>query len=543
MRQLQILMCVAALAACGGSDDTGGPSGNNEAASDNNSFGNNDGAPGAANNTTGFVPEIEEFAVRAVASTDRYVFVPNSADEGTTVARIDGRDLSITPIPVGLNPGEVVAFTNPAGETISVVLVHGTSVAAVIRADANAEQPSDLVHLLPVPAEVNALVASDDGRHVFAYSDPDQPLRPGTSVASLQAAALIRVGVTPDEDVAHELSVTRLIRDVEIVDEGRQLYIVGREGVNRIVLDEITQGTFVPPLDLQLTDDVFPPTDLEIEVAQDGSFFALRSSAYAGVSLHPVDGDTVGEPLVIELPGIPTDIDLYVDGGQRLVLATVRSASTLMIIDVDAAQADPGGYMPQSIAVDGASAGLTQLTPDLETALLYSTLPILPTLSVFDFASQALQTHALRNAIRSVAVSPDSRTAIIVHDVRAEDASTFFQSNHGLTILDIPTGYRRPLTLQGEPIDIVLTTPDAERSYLFALLASTNKAQQGVLRVDLRTFRSDFVPLARDPRQLGLVAGKIFVAQEATEGRITFIDVETLSQRTLSGYELNAGID
>jgi hypothetical protein len=39
------------------------------------------------------------------------------------------------------------------------------------------------------------------------------------------------------------------------------------------------------------------------------------------------------------------------------------------------------------------------------------------------------------------------------------------------------------------------------------------------------------------------VAGKIFISQEATDGRITFIDVDSGEQQTVSGYELNAGID
>lgn len=542
MRRIWIIACVGLLAACGGDaggDDASINSSGNNTNSDNNANNASNDTNNGSNNP--FEPEVEEFAVRTVAATDRYVFVPNSADEGTTVARVDGRDLSVTPVPVGPNPGEVVAFTSASGATIAVVLVEGTSAAAVIRADENPDDPADMVNLLAVPDEVNALEVSADGRHVLAYIDPDRPLRADASVSSLQAAALLRIGDSPDDDEVFDLSVTRLIRDVEIVNEGRELYIVGREGVNRLILADVDAGAFVPPLDLRVSDDVFPPTDLEIEVASDGSFFALRSSAFEGVSIHPVDNGVVGGAVTLQLPDIPTDIDLYVADGERLVLASIRDASELAVIDVDAALSD-ANYVPEAIAVHGASAGLAQLTPDLQSALLYSTLPLLPTFGIFDFASRMVRTYALRNAIRSVAVSPDSATAIVVHDVR-DEADTFFQANHGLTIVDLASGYRRPITLQAKPVDLVMTTPGDETSYLFALLESASTTEQGVLRVDLRSFRTDFVSLAREPRQIGLVAGKIFIAQEATEGRITFIDVGTLEQRTLSGYELNAGID
>jgi hypothetical protein len=42
-----------------------------------------------------FAPEQESFLVREVATTDDYVFVPNSSSESTTVARISAGDLSV----------------------------------------------------------------------------------------------------------------------------------------------------------------------------------------------------------------------------------------------------------------------------------------------------------------------------------------------------------------------------------------------------------------------------------------------------------------
>ena len=540
---------LAAAAGCGGGDFNEGNNGSLGEPTATNNFGNNDSVNNAASGgdatNNSFVPEVEEFLIRSVAATDSFVFVPNSSEEGTSVARIDGRDFSVTPIPVGLHPTDVVALEHPTAGAVAVVLVEGTSSAAVIRAEGSVDDPADRVTLLPVPAEVNRLVASPDGTRVLAWIDPDAPLPEGSTVASLQSAALIEIGAQKADDASYELSVTRLIRDIEFTESGDALFIVGREGVNRLDVESVTANAFVPPLPLQLSPDVFPPTDLEVEVAADGSFLVVRSSAFAGVALYTWADGTLSEPRVLELPDIPTDIDLHVTATERTVLATVRDASVFSLIDVDAAIAD-AAYVAPLVAVSGANAGLAELTADRSRALLYSTLPALPTLAVYGFEDATLRTYPLRNRIRSISTAPDSRTAVVIHqriDPKDEPQVSFFQQQHGLTLFDIETGYRRPIVLQGEPTDLILAPTGTGGYAVFVLLESDTEARQGVMKIDLATYRTDFVPVAREPRQIGLVAGKIFVAQEADDGRITFFDVDTLAQRTVSGYELNAGID
>ena len=158
-----------------------------------------------------------------------------------------------------------------------------------------------------------------------------------------------------------------------------------------------------------------------------------------------------------------------------------------------------------------------------------------------------LRIYPLRNKIRSVAIAPDARTAVIIHERQTQGGDeplSFFQRQEGITVFDIDTGYRRPIVLQAPPRDIIMTPKASGGSLLFVLLeAADDGARHGILRIDLETFRTDPLPVPRKPEQMGLVAGKIFVAQQAAEGRITFFDVETMTQRTISGYELNAEID
>ena len=54
----------------------------------------------------------------------------------------------------------------------------------------------------------------------------------------------------------------------------------------------------------------------------------------------------------------------------------------------------------------------------------------------------------------------------------------------------------------------------------------------------------DLLPLASPPLATGIVplAGKGYVAQQHPEGRITFVDLEDGSAKTLTGFELGAKV-
>jgi hypothetical protein len=422
---------------------------------------------------------------------------------------------------------------------------------AVIRPSADQDGEDD-VSLLPVPKEVNSLRLSPDGQHLLAYIDPDKPLDANEGTASLQTLALIRLGATAEEDEVFQLSVTRLITDIEFTEDGREAFIIGREGINRLALPDISKDTFIAPLPLDLSSDAFPPQDLEVEVAEDGSYLVARSSAFSGVALYrPARDGEEAATRTLELDAIPTDIDLFerTDGSPALI-ATLRDADKIAVLDVDAALAeDPAEEVVEVTEVDSVSPGLSQLTPDQSRILLYTTLVQRPRLGVYDVEAGEVNSHLLRNRIRSVALSDDSETAVVVHAKRDGDVPTdadpltFFQYNHGLTLFDFETEYLRPVTLQAEPLDLVITSDSEGTSLVYVMLESEDPRKEGVVRIDLSSYRTDFINLARKPQQIGRVAGKIFVNQQSDEGRITFIDIESGAKRTISGYELNAGID
>ncbi len=515
----------------------------------NNSINNNAGSQNnTSTNNTGeepFIPEEEVFLVRELATTDNYVFIPNSSEFANTVARVDARTLDVQPLRVGIGPTEIQATEIPGLGAVAYVLCEGSNTISIIRADLPARSGTGLgdVRPLRVPGELNALRLAPDGKHLLAYIDPTRPFDGSSGIASLQVMSLIRPSQTAGEDEVFNLSVTRLIRDIEFTSTG-EAFLVGQEGVNRIKLADISGDALIQRLELGLDASVFPPTDFEVEVDPEGQYLVARSSAFAGVALFGLDENGVTTRRIIPLDGIPTDIDL-VQGTEDQIFVTIRDRDQVVVFAVNDALSTPAEEAVTVRTYDvGNEAGLALLTPDQNVALLYSTLPLLPSLSFFDFATETIRSVVLRNQIRSVVVSPDSMSAVVVHKKQSEKNLGIdgeFQASEGLTLVDLITGYRRPVFLQAEPLDVIMTQ-GADTTLVYVMLASSNEARRGVMRLDLKSFRSDFVALPSQPNRLGRVGDKVFVSQESEDGRITFFDIETNAQRTISGYELNAGI-
>lgn len=565
MVPLSCVLCVAV--ACGG--DASSESAPEE---DRGAPGQGTGGGGSDQDDGGV--EQEEFLVKELATTSSYVFVPNSSPESHTVARIDGRDLSIRPIRVGAQPEEVRAADVDGVGAVAYVLCEGDSTVAIVRADEPAIDGVGFgtVSLLRVPREVNALQVSPDGRFALAYIDPSKGvLGQGASVAAIQSMALIRLGARREEDAVFELSVTREVRNVSFDSQSQRAFIVGKEGVNVLDLEQIDSDRFVPPLRLALSDDIFPPDDLEIVVSRDGDYFALRSSQLQRVVVVRLDPPgTPGTEVVAQIRGFefdesPSDIDLLQrgDGARDALIVTLRAEGRSVWLDPVAllAQQEEGAVEEDDVVIarheTGAGNGLTQVSSGGEYALTYTTLSISPVLDAVEIEAGTLERHPLLNQIRSVALSKDGEVAIVVHRPQSpkpedgeapifmESAQDRFRLLHGLTLVDLSSGYRRPVALEGEPVEIIAVASggEDEEQLVYVTQRSANPAYQGVLRLSLESFRTDFTQLAKEPTQIGLVAGKVFVNQRSDVGRITFIDLDGGAQRTISGYELNARID
>ncbi len=498
-------------------------------------------------------PEEEDFVVEQVAATDSYVYVPNRTEGSETVALIDGRSYSVEPITVGPEPSRVQAADVDGQGAVGYVLSRGNATVSVIRADADDGSGASNVQIRSVPAEVNDLTLAPDGEHLIAFIDPDEPINVSSSAASLQAMALLRLGDEPAGDQVFQLSVTPYIDNIIFAEDGDQAFIIGDDGIHRLWLDSVKADMVVPRLQIDSPGVDIDGDDREVVVSSDGLILAMRNGLDSAVALFELstDGADIIDQRVVELDGPATDLELIEDGDSRELVAPIRSQSQVATIDIDAAfDADDGddGFI-EIIEVTDADLGIGRWTPDQTAMTVFSTVPERPRVGLIDMESGDVSTRQLRNQIRTLEISQDSRTAVVVHRRQegspGSDPEEVFRHSEGLTIWDLDTGYLRPVRLHGYPEQVIMASGDDGRDYLYVMLVPSELSgsnDQGVLRIDLSTHATRFFELPRLPNQLGAVADQIFVGQNQETGRITFFDIATGQQRTVSGYELNAGI-
>ncbi len=556
---MPLLASTLILAGCG-SDEMGyGPVPSNEGNYNHDDIWNDDDPSGPGDiddddddDDDDFEAEEEEFLVQQVASTDSYVFVPNQADHSETVAIIDGWEFTVHPVRVGLQPSHVVAAEVEDQGSVAFVLSGAEPTVAVVRADQGQGASRADVQMLRVPHEVNELAISPDGRHVLAFINPNKPIDDSASAASLQSMAMIRLGDEPGQDRVFELSVTRFIDDIGFSDDSARAYVVGEEGINLIELEEIKGDAFISHIELDLAGELFPPQDREVVFSSDGATMAMRTSQFAGVGIFElnVEEARVEAEKLIELDGVPTDVDLIeYDDGSIDVVTALRDDEQVVLIDVEEAfeaNEEDDSFL-RVVPTEGIDAGIARVTPDHRSLVLYSTLPALPVVGLLDLETETVQSYNLRNQIRSLEISSDGRTAVVVHRAQddvlpSHDPEEEFRRGEGVTLWDLESGYRRPIGLRGHPEEIAMIDDSAGTPLLYLMLVDSEPTKQGLERINLNSFGTDFAWLPRRPTQLGAVGEQIFVSQMESTGRITFFDVDTQEQRTVSGYELNAGI-
>jgi hypothetical protein len=211
----------------------------------------------------------------------------------------------------------------------------------------------------------------------------------------------------------------------------------------------------------------------------------------------------------------------------------------------------PGGFSDPaqrtSTAVEG-GVGSATITPDGKSALLYTTATPVERLDILDLGTGMARAVRLKKAVRAVAVSPDSRTALVVH-TKADgdphdpkiDVETAIDRSYGYSVVDLGTAFAK-LQLTDAPVGDLAVTPDASRA--FVLLRDDTAGIRVAQRITLDSFIVDDFPLGSPPLAIAALADskRMFVSQEHPEGRISFIHWETGAIESVTGFELNGRI-
>lgn len=545
LARLGALLSVCALALACGADDSasgadgywdfgGGEADAGTAFNDDAGMGGSPGGSDAGESGTDtggadvFIPEEEEEPLlNPPTASRRFVFIASPSTN--TVAKVDSLTFAVTPIRVGRNPS--IVRTNPAGNFAAVLNRGSDSVSLIVAAP----DGDDVVELDVIPGSNQLLLApgADFGGYAVAYYD-NSTATSDDPIGSLQDITVLDIAA----EETYELSVGFNIREVEFNSDGTHAYVVTDSGVSVIPLTELEGNAAYAPISLG-DDPLVRVIDREVEITSSGEFALVRSSSLAGLRIIDL---ATGEGETIELPAIPTDIELVESGGYALV--AVRDAGSIIEVPLD----DPQSYL--TISSLEAPSGLLSLTSDRTVALTHTTVgDNRNQLGILSLETNRIrEVLTLRKPIVSVVPTPDPQRVFIVHEA-AEEGGTYatvaeqrIQESQALSLLDLRSGYAKLVLLPSESEGFTFSESGTS---LFVMLSDEKAGTRQIEWLDLDTFTQRTIALDSYPETIGIVpeTDRVFISQEADSGRLTFIDVATGNINHVSAYQLNAFIE
>ncbi|MFN7145179.1 MAG: YncE family protein, partial [Myxococcota bacterium] len=458
-------------------------------------------------------PETEDDFLRlAPAATDAYVFIANPARD--TVTRVSVPSLAALTTEVGAQPSVVAtapdyrhAVTlNEGSDDISLIIASTMAVANV-----------------EVRPNLNRLALSDDGLWAMAWYDADvESEDPPDGVLSFNEVSLVHLPTGTHTPMAVGFNP----HGVEWSADGRLAVVVSDAS---LALVDLTAETLAPTLVPIADDPVDAPPAEEIVLSPDGAYAYVRQ--FGASDLLVVD---LVDHLVDRVPvgANPTDMDLSPDGTRLAVVARgAREVWTFAAEDPWATPevlSFPSPYGSLLFAGDG-------------TALLYTNATALTTYGVWEVGSTDIVERSLVKPVASVGVSPTGGSALVFHtkaDADGADPESPFYGAWALTLIDLDDFRTNPLVLDAEPTSFA--TSDDGRWGFFVM--------DGLRYLEILDFESllyDEVALPSAPVHLGVLPGgtTAWVSQEHDLGRISFYEPGSASLDTITGFELNAGIE
>jgi hypothetical protein len=486
-------------------------------------------------------------------ASERFVYAANP--ESGTVSIIDAQTLAIQTLETGDRPTFLRTLAN---SNDAIVLNVGSQDATIIRS------PERGIRTItaPVVRGANAIAVAPDGKHAVVYFNAGFSAA-GNPQGSFQDVTVMRLdGETDDDEISVGMTVGFRPRDVFFSADSSQAYVVTDDGISVLDFETIEiSGSGIARL-VSLGPDV-DQQGFDVSVTPDGLFALTRAPGQSVVRLVNLeDGSIRNLDLAAVLPATDSDDDGDSDGGTAepvpvdvtdldlapsgaFALAVLRGASVVLEIPI------PGGFDAASAIetheVPGELIGSVTITPQADRALLYTTAVDVERITVLTLeGGGAPKTVALRKTVEAVTVAPDGRTALILHKKVAGDPlepgidpDQSIDRSFGYSVLRVATGDVK-LQVTPTPPGVFTIVPDG--SYLFILFNSAGVRE--VEKIEAKSFLIDEITLGSPPISLGSVpqSERVFVNQQHPDGRITFIDWETGTARTVTGFELNSRI-
>jgi len=278
----------------------------------------------------------------------------------------------------------------------------------------------------------------------------------------------------------------------------------------------------------------------DVSFTADGAYALVRQSGATAITVVSLKD---GSPTRVDLPVAPTDLALAPDG--TFAVAVLRDLSSVAVLPLPGIITNPSSFTMMDIP--GETIGRAIVAENLSTkqtrVLLFTTVAAVDDLTVLTLQpTPSFRTIPLHAPLLAVFPTSDAQNAIVLHNV-TPTAGSSVKSAYSI----VPIGKSLPAKIVSAtaPPTAVALAPGGDR----ALITLSDKT--AIFEVDLALMPSLEVlpyPLASPPIAVGIAAAASmgFVAQNYTDGRITFIDVasgaDAGAARTITGFELSAQV-
>ncbi|HMJ55913.1 MAG TPA: hypothetical protein VK540_27775 [Polyangiaceae bacterium] len=438
-------------------------------------------------------------------------------EDDAAPSRVPVRTVGFRPssITFAANPPRAFAVTEDGITVVDLSIPRDPRVLRTLKLDGNGPLSSEVVEALP---QVDASAPDGGGADADDAGNTDDVTVDGDGDDAGPADASDS-GTTPD--VTSDVGPT----DGAPLDSGR-----GAEGgtdardagaATDARTDATIEGGTTPP----------PTGKADVSITPDGAFAIFRREGSAVVTVIDLAD---GSRWSWMLSGAVTDLDLA-DTGNRAV-AVVRNEGRIAVLPVPGSVASPF----DDILVAGETVGSVVIAPHGDLALLYTNAVAINRITVLGLGSppgyRPIELHA---PVLSVFPSPTAEHAVVVHNSFKGQA---FTSPGAFSVMPLFGSQTPVIQATDAPVLSVAISPAGDRAII--PVRDDTKKVYAVYLARMPSLVVDRYALASPPAAAGFVgsAGQAFVAQEYPGGRVSFIDAATEQVRTITGFELGAGV-
>ncbi|MBL8714944.1 MAG: hypothetical protein JNL79_03065 [Myxococcales bacterium] len=469
---------------------------------------------------TGPPPEKEvESSYRSPVATGRTVWIANP--KSGRVAFVDATTLDAKVVEAGNGPTFMAAV--PGGDDVALVL-------NVLSDDATMFRRTDVgmdVKTFKTHHAANAWGVSRDGRWAIAWTDVKAVTTPYGKIVGFQDLTVIDLSAKGGPPII--LAVGYRPVSVGFTKDGKRAFAVTQDGVS--IIDLFAPGGPLVVKNVPISDDpLADPGTRDVSVTPDGAYALIRRDGDAAVTIVSLETEVRTK---VTLSGPVTDLDLVEDGSKAI--AVVREKAEVFVLPIPGVATKPTEFT--SVTITGETVGSVSIAGGGASAVLYTNAVAAERFTVLrlDTTPLSYRVQKLYAPVLGVFPTGDAQAAVVLHDKTAPKAGAF-------SLVPISTGLPAKIVGTDAPLTAVALAKAGDRAILTE--RDDGKAIYGAYLARFPSLSVDRFPLASPPIAAGVVEGsrRAWIAQQHTEGRITFIDLEKGEARTLTGFELSARV-